>query len=135
MTDSHIARAVAELEAEELHLAARLEKVRTAIAAVRSACHLPATRKAPATRTKRSEPSADGNGRRRTKAKLSADAVRAALRNGPLSPGELVSALGIERAQLRRLLVRFEEQGLVTSTGATASRRIALAAATEGRHL
>jgi biotin operon repressor len=69
------------------------------------------------------KPSGNGNGH----GALSADAIRAALRDGPVSPGVLASTLGVERSRLRYNLAQLEKQGVVISTGSTANRRVALA--------
>jgi DNA-binding transcriptional ArsR family regulator len=125
-TKSPIAAALEQFELERTNLLARLAKLDNLIAQTRDVFHLPNGngRKAnePAPKPARA-PKASGNGH----GDLSADAIRAALKNGPLSPGKLVEQLGVERARLRYQLVKLEEQGVVISTGSTANRRVALA--------
>ena len=123
-----VATAVAALEQERDNLAARLQKVDTAIASMRELFHLPkppakANGHAPAPR-RRVMPAAPSNGHRVT---LDVEAVRNALRQGPMSPGELAQVLHVDRARLRYQLAKLEEQGIVSMSGTTASRRVALA--------
>lgn len=56
-------------------------------------------------------------------------AIRSALARGPLSPGKLADAVGIDRANLGHLLRALERDGIVVRTGTTANRRVALASA------
>ncbi len=125
--NGHIAGAIAELLAEREHLAARLAKVDAAIAAVREAFQLPSQPSAadriqqPRERVKSTS---NGNGHR---AELTDGAIVEALKAGPIKPGELGAALGVERARLRARLAQLEARGVVVSTGVTASRRVALA--------
>jgi len=113
---SPIARAIAELETERDNLRARIAKVETALASLRELFHLPADRHAKA-------PS-NGNGH-----DASIDAkIRAALAHGPLSPSKLAKAVGMNRPTLRTFVADLERTGVIVSTGATANRRIALAA-------
>lgn len=123
--NGHIAAAVEELLAEREHLQARLTKVEAAIAAVRDAFHLPAERRQAA---KASRGSTNGNvaPRRPRSSLVTIDAVQAALRGGPVSPGELARTLGVERAALRYALKGFEQRGLIVSTGTTSTRRVSL---------
>lgn len=122
-TKSRIGAALDELIAERQHLAARMEKIDDLIATMREVFHLPSgdTHRA---RPARAAPRPSGNGRR---AAISAAAVQAALADGPLGPGELATALNIDRGRLRYHLLKFERDGLVVSTGSTANRRVALA--------
>lgn len=123
MSASPIARAVAELETERQNLQARLGKVDEAIASLRALFHLPAARETTKARnTKVPDPE-----HRSSKGGDTTAAIRAALSNGPLSPGALAIAVGMERANLRRQLTALEAEGLIVSSGTTASRRIALA--------
>lgn len=122
MADSPIARAIAELETEKSNLAARCAKVDEAIASLRSLFHLPAaavTKPAKSAKSKPAAPAAIGP--------VSAAAVRAALANGPLSPGALARAVGTDRVNLRYVVRQLEEDGTIVSSGTTAARRLALA--------
>lgn len=123
---SPIARAIAELQTEREHLLARVEKVDTAIAAIRDAFHLPVEGKIrrPAVVKARRSLSSDGAGRRDLEA-----SIIAALKAGPMAPGAMASSLGIDRARLRYAIAKLEKQRTVVSSGTTASRRIALAGA------
>lgn len=132
---SHIASAVTELLAERDHLAARLQKVDTAIAAVRDAFHLPAPAaavpRANGHRVPMEKPERKPNGKGRDELD---NAIRTALRNGPLSPGELGTALGgVERVRLRRRVAHLEAGGVLAVTGVTMSRRVALVSATPAK--
>ena len=123
-----VATAVAALEQERDNLAARLQKVDTAIASMRELFHLPkppakANGHTPAPR-RRVAPPAASNGHRVT---LDVGAVREALRNGPMAPGALAARLRVDRARLRYQLTKLEEQGIVSLSGTTAARRVALA--------
>jgi biotin operon repressor len=126
---SPIARAVAELLTERDNLRARLEKVDAAIAAVRDAFHLPSEPRvkrasasaSPRTTREAAEPSGNGHA-----GELSVDAIRAALREGPLSPGALAKALNVSRHRLRIHVAQLEEKGIVASTGKTAGRLVGL---------
>jgi DNA-binding transcriptional ArsR family regulator len=130
-TTSRIAKVVEELVAEREHLSARIAKVDAAIATMQDLFHLPdapraqarRNKKDPASDHKRSSRKGSSNGH----GELSADAIRAALKQGPLSPGALAEQLAVERSTLRYHLKQLEEDGLVVSTGVTAGRRVALA--------
>jgi hypothetical protein len=115
---SPIARAIAELETERENLRVRIVKVDTAIASLRELFHLPADRLATAP-----APS-NGNGH---DTGINAK-IRAALAHGPLSPSALATAVGMERHTLRTFIADLERTGTIVSSGATANRRIALAA-------
>lgn len=126
---SPIATAIAALELERENLSARLQKVDAAIVSMRELFHLPkppakANGAAPAAKRARGKASASVNGHRIT---LDVDAVRNALRRGPMAPGALAEELGVDRARLRYQLAKLEEQGVVAMSGTTAARRIALA--------
>ena len=114
-----------ELETERAHLATRLTKVDEAIATMRELFHLPgvvtAARKVP---KPRKAPATNGNGHHATP---SVEAIRAALRKGPLSPGALAEQLGVSPYRLHNSVAKLEAQGVLVSSGATATRRIALA--------
>lgn len=58
--------------------------------------------------------------------KFDVDALRAALRSGPMAPRDLARVLNVDRSTLRYQLKLCESAGMVVSTGATANRRIAL---------
>jgi hypothetical protein len=123
---SHIGAAVDELHAEREHLVARLAKVDAAITAVREAFHLPpATPRVTPKRHAPTKAAHNGNGRR----ELRDDAILETLRGVTLSPGDLAARLGVDRARLRSRLTHLEEHGLITSTGATTTRRVGLARA------
>jgi hypothetical protein len=116
---SPVARAIAELETERANLATRLDKVDVAIASLRELFHLPAAVARPR--------GSNGNGHPHDP---DVDArIRAALKTGPLSPGALGAAVGLERAELRVRIRELEHAGVLACSGATASRRIALAGA------
>lgn len=117
LSASPIARAVSELETEKANLMARVEKVDQAIASLRALFHLPTNGRAAAPATPAP----------RAKSDTTTAAIRAALSNGPLSPGALATAVGIERPVLRIHVKRLEADGAIVSSGTTASRRIALA--------
>jgi hypothetical protein len=128
MNSSHIAAAVVELQAERDHLAARLSKVDTAIAAVNAAFHLPTAPVARAPKPKAAkEPAAptNGNGERST---LTDAMIVTALKAGPMKPGALGKALGADRVKLRFRVNGLEQRGFVTQTGTTMSRLIQLTA-------
>jgi hypothetical protein len=55
------------------------------------------------------------------------DAVRSALRHGAMGPGELASALKVNRALLRYHLRQLEADGVIVGTGNTSTPRYALA--------
>jgi hypothetical protein len=124
-TESHIARAIEELTTERAMLQARIGKIDAALAHMRELFHLPGPkpRRAP-TPASSGNGHANGNGH----STLSVEAIRSALQNGPLSPGDLSAALGVERAKLRLALKQYETAGVIVSTGATGNRRVALAA-------
>jgi hypothetical protein len=116
---SPVARAIAELETERANLATRLEKVDAAIATLRDLFHLPVVRHA--------NGNGNGNGHH---ADPDVDAkIRAALKSGPLSPRALAAAIGVARVELRGRIRELERAGVLACSGATASRRVALAAA------
>lgn len=117
-----IAQALAQLQLERDNLAARLGKVDALIVSMRDVFHLPG-RPTLAHKSARETPAhANGNGH----GKVTAEAIRAALRDGPMKPGTLADRLGIPRPRLRYTLAQLEAEGVVVSTGATASRRVAL---------
>lgn len=118
-----VAGAIESLVAEREQLASRLQKVDAAISAVREAFHLPQPAPARPERTP-SPTKKNGNGR---SSELTVDAITKALKAGPMKPGDLSSALGVERARLRSRLAEMETRGVVVSTGVTMSRRVALA--------
>jgi hypothetical protein len=127
MSDNPIAAALAQLQLERDNLAARLEKVDGLIASMRDVFHLPHVparlngHTAPS-RKAAPKPRATDNGRG-----LSVDAVRKALKDGPLSPGAIEDALGAPKGSLRYQLGKLVDQGALTATGTTAARRLALA--------
>lgn len=124
-TASPIAAALEQLELERANLAARLDKVDALIASMRDVFHLPRGPRlnghAHAKVEKAARPAKNGHG------SISTDAIRAALRRGPMSPGALAAALQVPRARLGYHVTKLEEQGVLTTSGTTASRRIALA--------
>jgi biotin operon repressor len=115
---NHIGQAIAELEAERVHLSARLAKLDEAIATMRELFHLP---RALGRRGRHPMPAATSNGHEAT-----FNAIRTALARGPMSPADLAERLNISRHRLRATVAPLEDAGVLTSTGATASRRIAL---------
>ena len=119
-TTSPIAQALAQLQLERDNLSARLAKVDALIVSMRDVFHLP-NRPTLVNRPAREAP-AHTNGR----GKVSSEAIRAALREGPMSPGALADRLGIPRPRLRYTLAQLEADGDVLVTGVTASRRVAL---------
>lgn len=116
-----IQRAVEELVTERDHLRARLGKVEQLIVSMREAFHLPAEkeRALKGSRVKRAT-------RNQSQTERVRERIVEALKRGPLSPGDLSSALGLERAFVRRYAADMEAEGLLVATGTTASRRIAL---------
>ncbi len=115
-SSSAIARALAEFETERTNLLARVAKVDELIDMTCDTFHLPR----PTRSVKPSTSTIPGD---------TAAAVRTALANGPLSPGALATAVGIDRAVLRPQLLALERDGVIVSTGVTANRRYALAPA------
>jgi len=125
-SSSPIARAIAELETERRNLQSRLGKVDDAIASLRALFHLPA----PTEPKPKSEPRASTPApRSSSNGGDTVAAIRAALSHGPLSPGALAKAVGLDRPVLRIQLRALERDGVVVSTGTTVSRRVALASA------
>jgi len=131
---SPIARAIAELETERAHLLARVEKVDTAIAAIRDAFHLPAVTERPA-RTSRvkdtpaRKPSQRRQSSRHGNAEISDQDVRAFLQRGPIAPAPFYDHFKLSKHAGRQVLKQLAASGLVRVTGTTVSRRIALAGA------
>ena len=128
-TTSRIARVIDELVAEREHTSARLAKIDAAIATMRDLFHLPPGEK-PAAALRISKGSkartAPTPGATR-KGDQALDAIREALKAGPLSPGELETKLKISRYMLNTHVKQLEADGVLVSTGTTISRRIALA--------
>ena len=128
-TTSRIARVIEELELEREHMSARLAKIDAAIATMRELFHLPGDKPAAALRiskgSKARTASAPTGATRKGDQAL--DAIRAALKAGPLSPGELETKLKISRYMLNTHVKQLEADGVLVSTGTTISRRIALA--------
>lgn len=143
MTTSHIGKALEEMETERAHLVARLAKVDALIAQTREVFHLPT---AP---TRGRVPRAKGTPRKVAARRIGAltslgdtdppprstrrgawedlvHAIRSALADGPMGPGELAAVLKIPRPRLRHYLAQLEHDGIVVATGTTISRRIAL---------
>lgn len=115
---SRIARVLDELVAEREHTSARLQKLDAAIATMHELFHLPRPPVVQA-RTVRA-PRANGHGT------VTAAAIRAALHDGPMRPGDLAKRLGVGRVVLRHALKPLEADGTVISSGVTAARRVAL---------
>jgi DNA-binding transcriptional ArsR family regulator len=122
---SHIANVVNELLAERVHLASRLEKVDALIAGVRDVFHLPAPPRVNGKHPVATKPKLASNGNGHD-GRISDELVRVALQNGPLSPGELAARLGVERSRLRFHIEKMQERGLITASGSTSQRRVAL---------
>lgn len=117
MTTSPIAEALEQLQLERTNLLARIEKVDAAIATLRDLFHLPAERP-----IAKASPAANGNGHEA----LTTEAIRAALANGPMSPGDLAVALDVGRVPLRHRVAELEREGVLVSTDTTVSRLVAL---------
>lgn len=117
-SNSPIAAALEQLQLERTNLLARVEKVDAAIATLRDLFHLPTERT-----IGKVTAAVNGNGH----GALTTDAIRAALARGPLSPGDLAAALDVGRVPLRHRVAALEREGLLVSTGTTASRLVALA--------
>jgi CRP-like cAMP-binding protein len=120
-THSHIGGAIDALLAERTHLQARIAKVDEALATMRELFHLPAAER-PARTARAKAPKAGTNGH----GKISEDAIRAALRNGPLSPRDLATQLGITPGNLRYTAAKLERSGVLVGTGSTTNRLLAL---------
>jgi hypothetical protein len=59
--------------------------------------------------------------------RISVDAIRSALRHGPMPPRELASALHATAYQVKCCVKQLEAQGVIKTSGTTTTRRIALA--------
>jgi len=122
---SPIARALDEFLTERRNLVARLEKVDALIASTCEVFHLPV----PALDGRRNgtpAPAAVDAPARRARSQIG-DAIRSALKDGPLSPGDLAEKVGVTRGRLRYQVLALEQSGVIVSTGTTANRQIALA--------
>jgi hypothetical protein len=128
MTTNNIALAIKEVQAERDHLAARLAKVDALIVTMREMFHLPNTDRAPQRKAKPAPAVAAPTNGTSTRTLLTDEMIVAALKAGPLSPGELSKRLSVDRSKLRFRVTGLEQRGVVTSTGTTASRLIQLAA-------
>jgi len=124
--------ALEQLELERANLRSRLDKVDALIVSMRDVFHLPAPPRphtngtATVTRAVPVRPAVPRatNGR----GSISVEAIAAALRKGPVTPGALATTLQVPRARLTYHLNQLAVQGLVQLTGTTSSRRVALAA-------
>jgi hypothetical protein len=117
LVKSPIGAALEQLQLERDNLVARLAKVDDLIVRMRDVFHLPAGRSAARTPL-------TGNGH----GEISADAIRAALQAGPMSPAALAKQLRVKRIPLRHRVRDLVADGVLITSGTTAaSRRIALA--------
>lgn len=119
---SNIGRAIHELEAERTHLQARLGKVDQAIATMRDLFHLPAageSRRQPSETRHRSTNRGQSAGR-------GPDAIREALKGGPLKPAALAERLNVPYPQIKRQVAALIADGAIVATGVTQSRRLSL---------
>lgn len=129
MPVSPVAAAIAALEMERDNLSSRLQKVDAAIVSMRELFHLPKPaaklngHAAPVRRERSVKAQASNNGHRG----FDVDAVRKALRSGPMPPRELAAALNMTPANLGYHAKKLQAQGVVTMSGTSAARRIALA--------
>jgi hypothetical protein len=120
--------ALEQLELERANLRTRLDKVDALIVSMHDVFHLPARRphtNGTAVRPVPTRPPAppEGNGH----GSISVEAIAAALRKGPMSPGDLAAALQVPAPRLRYHIAKLMAAGTLVGSGTTASRRIALA--------
>lgn len=118
---------IAALELERDNLSSRLQKVDAALVAMRELFHLPkptvkSNGHATVKPARSINPRGSANGRG-----VDVEAVRKALRNGPMAPRALAAALNMTPANLGYHAKKLEAQGVVTMSGTSAARRIALA--------
>jgi hypothetical protein len=123
---SPIAAALAQLQLERANLTARLAKVDEAIVTLGDLFHLPTTA-LPTRNMKVTDASHQSSKGSNGHAHELSDAIRAALKSGPMAPGELAAQLKIDRQALRYHVKQLEADRIVVSSGTTAARRIALA--------
>lgn len=124
MTET-ISTAIAHLEHAERELSSHLAATQHALAALRGTQGVkpPATPVTPKERRqapRRAPQDTNGNGT------VSEDAIRSALKDGPLSPADLSARLHASRYQLRIVLDPLVERGAVITEGATTNRRLSL---------
>jgi hypothetical protein len=122
---SPIVRAVAELVTERQNLAARLAKVDEAIASLRALFHLPSERANSAERKTKILNSEDGN----SKGDKAKDAIRAALKLGPLSTAQLGTRVHLTKSAVGYHVRQMKADGELTFLGAGKATTVALAGA------
>lgn len=125
-TQSHIGRAIEELESERTHLAARLQKVNEAIATMRELFHLPSIA-APKAKGAPASNRANGTGHGNARMHLTDTAITAALKAGPMATRALAQAIGVRGGPLNYRLRALERDGVIHSTGAGKGKTVTLA--------
>jgi biotin operon repressor len=125
---SPIVVALEQFELERANMLARLTKLDNLIAQTREVFHLPNGKPARVPMATATPAAANNNGHGNTDELDATDtAILSALKGGPMTPGNLAAKLEMERPAVRYRVKQLEAAGLLVSTGATATRQIALA--------
>jgi hypothetical protein len=116
-----ITDAIAAFEARKSDLAVQIARIDAAINAMRSCLDTPAD---DSPRVERRTP-APPTAKRELRGKV--DAIKDALKAGPLAPRELAERVGLQKVSLRPIIADLVARGVLRATGTTNSRRIELA--------